>query len=129
MKFIVLAIALSISSAYAGIKELPPYVKMQEALAADNFTAAVNAHKEVCEGAKKFVPEYKGCDVEHKGIEELRASFKNLSKLYIAKVNKKDLDGLTKAYCPHAKAEWIQKDSALRNPYYGKSMLECGEKI
>lgn len=129
MKFLALALMLSVSTAYAKINEIPPYVKMQEALAADNFTAASEAHKEVCKHAKNFVPDYKGCESEHKGIEELRESFKTLSKLYIAKVKTDDLKGLTKAYCPHAKAEWIQKDSALRNPYYGKSMLECGHKI
>jgi hypothetical protein len=38
----------------------------------------------------------------------------------------KDLPGMKVAYCPMAKRSWIQKEDAIRNPYYGKSMLTCG---
>ncbi len=35
------------------------------------------------------------------------------------------------AFCPMAfdskGAEWIQQDGALKNPYYGQTMLRCGE--
>jgi Cu(I)/Ag(I) efflux system membrane fusion protein len=35
------------------------------------------------------------------------------------------------AHCPMAMdnqgADWLQKDTAIRNPYYGSMMLECGE--
>ena len=30
-------------------------------------------------------------------------------------------------HCPMAEADWLQLDRTVRNPYYGKSMLECGE--
>jgi hypothetical protein len=30
-------------------------------------------------------------------------------------------------YCSMAEAEWLQKDDVLSNPYYGASMLNCGE--
>jgi hypothetical protein len=30
------------------------------------------------------------------------------------------------AYCPMARKYWLQRGTAIRNPYYGKSMLECG---
>jgi len=30
------------------------------------------------------------------------------------------------AYCPMAKASWLQTEKEVRNPYYGKSMLDCG---
>jgi len=30
-------------------------------------------------------------------------------------------------YCDMAKASWLQMDRKIRNPYYGKEMLECGE--
>lgn len=129
MKYLAFLLMLGAGAAYAEIREIPPYVKLQEALAGDNFTAAVEAHKEVCEKAKKFIPEYKGCEHTFKNIEDVRTSFRSLSDLYIAKVSKDNMKGLAKMYCPHAKAHWIQKDGPLRNPYYGKSMLECGMKI
>jgi len=31
------------------------------------------------------------------------------------------------AYCPMAKASWLQTDKAIKNPYMGKAMLTCGE--
>jgi Cu(I)/Ag(I) efflux system membrane fusion protein len=31
------------------------------------------------------------------------------------------------AYCPMAKATWLQTETEIRNPYMGKAMLECGE--
>ena len=31
------------------------------------------------------------------------------------------------AYCPMAKASWLQADKAIKNPYMGKAMLSCGE--
>jgi hypothetical protein len=62
-------------------------------------------------------------------IDELRSSFKILSEVYIKNIPSSELKGATKASCPMASARWIQKEGNLRNPYYGKSMLECGEKI
>jgi hypothetical protein len=32
-------------------------------------------------------------------------------------------------YCPMAKKGWLQRDKKVRNPYYGKSMLTCGELV
>ena len=31
------------------------------------------------------------------------------------------------AYCPMVRQSWLQKDEKIRNPYYGSTMLECGE--
>jgi hypothetical protein len=30
-------------------------------------------------------------------------------------------------YCDMAKGSWLQTDKTVRNPYYGKSMSQCGE--
>lgn len=30
-------------------------------------------------------------------------------------------------YCPMRKASWISLEAAIRNPYYGASMLTCGQ--
>lgn len=32
-------------------------------------------------------------------------------------------------YCPMKKTYWISKDKAIRNPYYGKKMLACGNIV
>jgi hypothetical protein len=31
------------------------------------------------------------------------------------------------AYCPMVKRSWMQKDPAIKNPYYGTTMPTCGE--
>ena len=35
--------------------------------------------------------------------------------------------GAKLAFCPMVNRSWVQKDEKLRNPYYGSTMLECGE--
>jgi hypothetical protein len=32
-------------------------------------------------------------------------------------------------YCPMVKKNWLQSDREIRNPYYGSSMLKCGELV
>lgn len=32
-------------------------------------------------------------------------------------------------YCPMVKKNWLQSNKEIRNPYYGSSMLKCGELI
>ncbi len=32
-------------------------------------------------------------------------------------------------YCPMVKKNWLQSDKEIRNPYYGRSMLTCGELV
>jgi len=32
-------------------------------------------------------------------------------------------------YCSMAKASWLQREAAIRNPYYGAQMLRCGEVV
>ena len=32
-------------------------------------------------------------------------------------------------YCPMVKRHWLQPDKEIRNPYYGSSMLKCGELV
>jgi hypothetical protein len=39
----------------------------------------------------------------------------------------KDVEGVRLAYCPMVQRSWLQKDEQIRNPYYGSSMLTCGE--
>lgn len=37
-------------------------------------------------------------------------------------------DGVTAMVCPMSKKQWLQKGEKVANPYFGKSMLTCGEK-
>ena len=130
MKFFVLFCFLISGSAFAKELSLKPYLDVQEALAKDDYKSALASHKSLCDKeGKELAGQYKDCKKAFKSIEELRESFKVLSQVYIEKGSKEEMKGLTKATCPMAQAKWIQKNGTLANPYYGKSMLECGEKI
>jgi hypothetical protein len=63
-------------------------------------------------------------------LKAAREAFGKLSDALIAAAkadNWRDLGDVKLAYCPMAKGYWLQKDEKIRNPYYGSSMLECGE--
>ena len=62
-------------------------------------------------------------------LRAAREAFGGLSDALIAFVRSADgafPDGVNAAYCPMARKSWLQRGSAIRNPYYGKAMGECG---
>lgn len=130
MKYLLVLLLTTAPSAYAEELSFTPYIQMQEALAQDNLEEALSHHKIICEKNGSQIKEiYKDCKKNFSDISDLRKSFKTLSEVYINKGDKQELKGLMKASCPMANAKWIQKEGKIANPYYGKSMLECGEKI
>ena len=63
-------------------------------------------------------------------LEAARTAFGPLSDAVIAAARAdgwKDLPSLKIGYCPMVKQSWIQKEGAVSNPYYGSTMLTCGE--
>ncbi|MCO4754086.1 MAG: DUF3347 domain-containing protein [Bacteriovoracaceae bacterium] len=126
----ILALFLLISNTWAHELGLNTYLKMQKALARDDFKLALTIHNEKCEkelGHYKKV--YKYCDNSFKGIKNLRDAFKSLSNLYIGNGKTKELNELVKIQCSMADAKWIQEKGEVQNPYFGKAMLTCGDKI
>jgi Cu(I)/Ag(I) efflux system membrane fusion protein len=71
---------------------------------------------------------------EAEGIEPMREEFENLSNELIAVVGQFGVypdKTLYKINCPMAfnnkGADWLQIDEDIRNPYFGASMLKCGQ--
>jgi Cu(I)/Ag(I) efflux system membrane fusion protein len=63
-------------------------------------------------------------------LEDARQKFGVLSDAIVTYMDGLHLappDGVRKAYCPMAAKPWLQKGDTLANPYYGASMLTCGE--
>ena len=63
-------------------------------------------------------------------LEDAREKFGVLSDALVTYMDGLKLappDGVRKAYCPMANKPWLQKGDTLANPYYGSSMLTCGE--
>ena len=63
-------------------------------------------------------------------IKNQRAAFKTVStNIYdLLKVAKAETPTYYQ-YCPMVKANWLSKEAAVKNPYYGASMLTCGSTV
>jgi hypothetical protein len=63
-------------------------------------------------------------------LKKQRETFKSLSKntYDLIKVSSPD-QPIYKQYCPMADADWLSKEKAVKNPYYGSSMLTCGNVV
>jgi Cu(I)/Ag(I) efflux system membrane fusion protein len=67
-------------------------------------------------------------------IQTVREGFKKLSRAVTEYVKTKDpaggkAEGLKIFYCPMVKEEWLQKGTAVENPFFGKKMLTCGTPV
>ncbi len=63
-------------------------------------------------------------------IKKQREIFKSLSKnsYELIKVSKFS-EPVYYEYCPMADANWLSKESVIKNPYYGSQMLSCGKVV
>jgi hypothetical protein len=64
----------------------------------------------------------------NKDIAKQRTAFQALSEsvITITKFSKVEAPAYI-AFCPMKKAYWITSEQAIKNPYYGNSMLTCGK--
>lgn len=74
--------------------------------------------------------------LHHLGLAEAREQFKTISRhitlLAFAARGAGAAETIWHFYCPMVKGgggDWLQLDEALANPYYGSSMLRCGELV
>jgi copper chaperone CopZ len=67
---------------------------------------------------------------ETQDIKKQREAFKTLSKsMYeVIKVSK-PTEAVYYQYCPMQDANWLSKENAVKNPYYGSQMLTCGKTV
>lgn len=117
------------------------YLKASESLASDN---AVNANTALIQLRAQLEKEENPESIKaattlasistSTKITTSRKVFGDISKILIPRLeSKKDNSDLKfhKAYCPMALdgkgAEWLQAGKEIRNPYFGDTMLACGE--
>ncbi len=118
---------------------LPGYFKLQAALAADDLAAAKAALRAMMEvaGHAGPLPELLHSLLSAEKLDTLREpAFAQLSDAMIAALKKEPaaLEGaVIQMHCPMAAgnrgADWLQATDELRNPYFGASMLTCGEIV
>jgi len=63
-----------------------------------------------------------------KDINQQRETFANFSNnmFIVAKAVKLSAEPVYQQYCPMKKAYWLSNETVIKNPYYGKQMLSCG---
>ncbi len=67
---------------------------------------------------------------ETQDIKKQRETFKSLSKnTYLLIKASKPTEAIYYQYCPMQDANWLSKENAVKNPYYGSQMLSCGKTI
>jgi len=134
---------------------LPIYLQLSEALAADQLDAAKSAvnqlHEQIAdfgnlvedsEAAKLWreerrdLSEIAGRLSKASDLEAMRMAFALLSESMISierTFGAAEQQDLYLLHCPMAfdgrGASWLQTEDAVRNPYYGASMLKCADKV
>lgn len=114
------------------------YLLLSKALVDSDMAGAKEAGMAVELGAKAISNGAKLASLAAKitaatNIETQRTLFADLSNEMLAKVKAVGLQSgeVYVEYCPMALndkgASWLSNHKEIRNPYYGESMLECGE--
>jgi hypothetical protein len=113
------------------------YMKVQLALAQDELTGVADAGRSMAKAVQgdpeKSLPsgvaQQSEALTEAKDLAAAREAFKSLSESLIAftKGQKGAAETYRVAYCPMAKASWLQTGATVLNPYMGKAMMHCGQ--
>ena len=114
------------------------YIHLKDALVASDATEAQKASKDLADELKDI----KGCEVTSVVADKIanstdlkvqRAAFTPLSSDIIALMKTTDIESgkMYVNFCPMANdgkgGYWLSSNNEIKNPYYGKSMLKCGE--
>ncbi len=117
------------------ISLIEPYLRVQEALSADALTGIQNAARTITAEATKLGPGAASIrsaanEFQQSGdLTSARAAFAKLGDAIITYARTSNASvgaNVSVAYCPMARKYWLQRGTTIRNPYYGKAMLECG---
>jgi hypothetical protein len=140
MLAICLIVASPVSSAVSTSDELKAavatYFQIQKQLAADTIdgvkdaaTTLAGQSDKLGEGGPAVAKAAKALG-EAGDLKAAREAFGPLSDAIVAAAKAegwKDVSDAKLMYCPMVKRQWLQADATIRNPYFGKSMLSCGE--
>lgn len=98
---------------------------------ADEFLRTVNAidFKVLSEGNVHILAKDAGRISSSKDLKKQREHFVHLSSnmVEVAKTIMLGERPVYIQYCPMKKASWLSSEKKIRNPFYGSSMLTCGE--
>ncbi len=113
------------------------YIKVQNGLAEDSIQKAKAAATSLVQAVRSDTDDVLPSQISQQAtaladardLAAARAAFKPLSESLIkyAKSSGITPGAYVEVYCSMAKAGWLQSDKAVKNPYYGSSMLTCGQ--
>lgn len=96
---------------------------------AEEFSKSAVTVQDLPEADRKVLLKDAAALSSAKDLKEQREYFAEFSEhmFTLAKSVKLSGDPIYKIYCPMKKANWLSKESAIKNPYYGSAMLTCGK--
>ena len=111
------------------------YLKIQASLARDSMTGVAENADAVAKAVQtdaNLLPASVAAEAETlakaSDLTATRAAFKPLSDSLIQYLaDHKAKDAYVQVYCPMARANWLQADRNVHNPYFGQAMSGCGE--
>lgn len=133
---------------------LEPYFKLKDALVEDDLDLALKHYKTLLKTWKNL--DWTQMPSENKGsiekasakdglneniikkttdIEDVRSGFNELSSIFIQMIEAygSPMGIVYLQHCPmvgnDVGADWLSKESQVLNPYYGASMLKCGDVV
>lgn len=121
-----------------GLAILPHYLNLQNALASDDLAGAQEALQNMMSltGHHGPLPDFLHRLLAAEDLDALRRPhFEQLSEALIGAVKAEPaaFPPVLQMHCPMVYpdrgADWLQAGEPLRNPYFGASMLSCGETI
>jgi hypothetical protein len=130
MRFLYIsALVLGITvSVFAQSAVLDSYVGVAQGLAADDLSAAKKAATGLESAAKAdkqtALASAASKIASSESLDAARESFKAASADAVKLADGKK--GFYVFTCPMAHADWVQKTKETANPYFGKSMADCG---
>ena len=112
------------------------YIKVQTALVHDSLEGVADAGAAITKALPSAASEKLPAALtgqaqslaKAKDLDSARDAFKLLSNSLIEFAKRHNATGTYHiAYCPMAKASWLQTGTTVMNPYFGKAMLHCGQ--
>ena len=113
------------------------YIKVQAALAQDSIEGIGGTADQIAKVVRKDsmkrlspkIAQQAEALSQAKDLETARTAFKALSESLIGYVKQQKVPAgaYYVAYCPMAKASWLQTEKTIINPYMGKGMIHCGQ--
>jgi hypothetical protein len=126
---------------------LREYLSIQDALASDTLAGVPEAARKLGAAARALDVKKAGRPAAElaaltkelatsastlgaaKDLAAARQAFKTLSRPMVAWATVARPAGIEVMSCSMVEGKWLQKTRSVRNPYYGASMLKCGERV